>query len=102
MLFQQGDVLIHAVKKIPKGALRVNRQKRGLVLAQGEATGHAHVVKDEVEMLEKGRGLFIRSERAFTVVHEEHKPLTIPAGIWEVGKVREYDHFSRMATFVMD
>jgi hypothetical protein len=36
------------------------------------------------------------------VVHEEHKPVTLEPGIWEVGRVKEYDWFSKMERQVMD
>ena len=44
-LIRQGDLLLVPVAELPE---RVERVRRGrLVLAEGEATGHAHVVDDE-------------------------------------------------------
>jgi hypothetical protein len=41
--YRQGDVLITRVDKIPKGATEIaSNKERGVVLAEGEVTGHAH------------------------------------------------------------
>ena len=44
-LIRQGDLLLVPVAGLPEGADRVRSGR--LVLAEGEATGHAHVVDDE-------------------------------------------------------
>lgn len=88
---QQGDVIIRSIGKIPAGATPVSKSTRGFVLAEGEATGHAHVIQDEIEMYEKDGVLFIRVEKPVTVEHEEHKPVRIESGTYEIGFVREYD-----------
>lgn len=87
---QQGDVIIRSIGKIPEGAKRVSKTNRGFVLAEGEATGHAHVIQEEIEMYEKDGVLFIMVEKPVTVEHEEHKPVRIESGTYEIGFVREY------------
>jgi hypothetical protein len=99
---QQGDVTIEA-KPVPAGA----QKKGGLVLAEGEVTGHAHRVKPsngaEAEMLELGGRIFLRILGGdATVVHEEHKPITLPAGEYEIGRVLEYDYDAEEARQVAD
>lgn len=88
---QQGDVIIRDVTGIPEGARRVDRTPRGFILARGEATGHAHVIEDDIEMYEKDGVLYIRVDRQATVVHEEHGPVTLPKGVYSVNLVRQYD-----------
>ena len=44
-LIRQGDLLLVPIAGLPEGADRVRSGR--LVLAEGEATGHAHVVDDE-------------------------------------------------------
>ena len=39
---------------------------------------------------------------AAQVVHEEHGTIDLPIGAWEVGRVREYDHFAEDARVVRD
>lgn len=99
---QQGDVIIKRTFKIPEGATRVFRNQRGYVLAEGEATGHAHVIDDYVEMYEKDGVLYIRVDKPVTVKHEEHKPIRLESGIYKVGKVREYDPFEEEVREVKD
>ena len=41
-MYRQGDVLIVRVDEIPADAKLINRTKRGVILAEGEVTGHAH------------------------------------------------------------
>ena len=103
MLYQQGDVLIEGVTVLLDGLKRVKRTKRGLVLAEGEATGHAHVIADDgVELYERDGVLYLSVKNGATVTHEEHKPVTLPAGDFIVRKVREYDHFEEEAREVRD
>ena len=98
-LYQQGDVLCKTIS-IPAGAGKKDGKK---VLAEGEATGHAHVVEGDAELLELGDRLFLRvlSGNA-RVIHEEHKPIEIPPGEYEIERVREYDHFREEARQVVD
>jgi hypothetical protein len=114
-LIRQGDVLLVPVDPdvvegggAPRSRSAVERVRGGLVLAEGEATGHAHVVRDEHARLErqgfgeerrvpyhrgawgKSRLVLIVEESPVTLAHEEHEPLTLPPGAYEVRRQREY------------
>mgnify|MGYP001167421511 CR=1 FL=1 len=103
---QQGDVTLRRVSQIPRAAKAVKPGSRGIVLAEGEATGHAHRVKARRGItLHKIDGLlfFENSTKTPAIVeHEEHKPVSIPPGIWQVGQVREYDYLQQMERAVVD
>jgi hypothetical protein len=100
---QQGDVIIRNVTEIPDGAVRVKRTLKGFVLAEGEATGHAHrIVEHGAELYEKDGILYIKVEKPVQVKHEEHKPITLTEGIYRVGHVREYDPFKEEARRIVD
>jgi len=92
-MYRQGDVLLRAAA-VPSRARR-SRQRR-MVLAEGEATGHAHVVEPgtegtEVELLRLGDRLFARILGGDArVVHDEHGPVVLPPGEYEVVRQREY------------
>ena len=105
MLYQQGDVLLKVVKKkvdLSK-AKRVERESGRLILAHGEATGHAHAVLEEgVELFEVDGTLFCKATKEFEVKHEEHKTVKVPPGTYEVQRVKEYDHFAEEAKQVRD
>jgi hypothetical protein len=99
---QQGDVLLRKLTKLPPGEAKTIHRKR-CVLAEGEHTGHSHVVEDdEAELIKIGERMLLKLTKAATVVHEEHKPITLSPGIWEIGRVQEYDYYSRMARPVQD
>jgi hypothetical protein len=89
-IYRQGDVLIRRISSLPtqKAASRANG-----VLAYGEVTGHAHRVEDltHAEVLEVGDGLYLRvGDAGVRIVHEEHAPITLPRGDYEVEIQREY------------
>jgi hypothetical protein len=89
---QHGEALVlRKLDAMPVGKpIRVN--KRRCVLAEGEHTGHQHVVEDdEAELIQIGERMLLKLGRAATVVHPEHKPIRLSPGIWEVRRVLEYD-----------
>ena len=97
VLVRQGDVLLLAVAGLPDGVQELAPDGRGLVLAEGEATGHAHaVVGGRARLLQEGRGSwrgnrrFLVVEQAAALVHEEHAPLELTPGVYELRRQREY------------
>jgi len=102
MFYQQGDVLIRPISTMPTNGKPVERRQRGYVLADGESTGHAHVIEDEIKMIESDGVLYIGCESDVIVKHEEHASVTIPAGNYQIGIVQEYDHFAEEARNVRD
>ncbi|MEK6935621.1 MAG: hypothetical protein AABW67_02455 [Nanoarchaeota archaeon] len=76
----------------------------GKKLAEGEMTGHAHVLNNsEVFELDNRLRIFNGNEQN-TLTHQEHKPIVIPSkkGKYVSGKVLEYDHFTEEAKEVKD
>ena len=87
---RQGDVLIRAIKSLP--TQKAQPRLTG-ILAFGEVTGHAHKVEDltRAQLLEIENGLFLRvGEDGVRIIHEEHAPITLPPGNYEVEIQREY------------
>ena len=71
--------------------------KGRIVLAEGELTGHAHVITDDgATMLTDGEALnVLQLERKVALMHEEHATIDIeptPDG-WELRRQREYTIF---------
>ncbi|MFF5205973.1 hypothetical protein [Streptosporangium sp. NPDC000396] len=98
-MYRQGDILIVPVpdETVPatiQASPSVPRDAHGrLLLALGEATGHAHAVV--------GPGVLVRSLRPMDpdylhlpsggrVVHEEHAAISLPKGWYHVQRQREY------------
>ena len=89
-MYRQGDVLITPVPAIPKGLKCVAHER--CVLAEGEATGHAHVaIGPDVEMYEDDNGvLWLSAPSGCVVNHEEHGTITLPPGSHRVTRQREW------------
>ncbi len=96
-MYRQGDVLVQQIDpaEVPAGLVPAGRDARGrLVLARGEATGHAPVVTgpdvtgwalpDQVEPSIQLIGGYGR------LGHEEHGPIALPPGADQVIRQREY------------
>lgn len=99
MYQQQGDVLMFQ-RSIPKGA----QKKAGrAILALGEATGHCHeALGDGVELYEKDGVLYLSAPNGAQVTHQEHHTQTLNPGTYQIGIVKEYDHFAEEARNVRD
>lgn len=100
MLLQQGDVLLTGISKIPVNGKKLNH----LTLAIGEATGHSHTItKGKAELVESNKKWYLKvlSEEAI-LTHQEHKPIAIPKGEYEIGIVQEYNHFEEEIKNVRD
>lgn len=96
--YQQGDVCVKKVKEI-KG-----KKLNHLTLAKGEKTSHHHTITEgEAELYEELGVLFLRvlSGNA-TLTHQEHLPIELPQGDYQIGIVQEYDHFAEEARRVAD
>lgn len=99
---QQGDVLLQRLETMPEGEQKVIARKR-LIVAHGES-GHSHVIEDDdAELIQIGERILLKLTHEATIVHEEHKPIRIAPGIWDVtGRVQEYDYFAQMQRQVID
>jgi len=97
-LKRQGDVLFIRRDKLPAGA---SRKRPDGAVAYGESTGHSHRLADleTAEVLEIGEGIFVRvsgegvsiaGDPGATFVHEEHGPVSLSPGNYEIRIQREY------------
>ena len=96
-MYRQGDVLVVPVveDKVPAGLIPAPRDRGGrMVLARGEATGHAHVVTGEGLSLlclpDDLEAMFLHVRVYGRISHEEHGPIPLPAGYYRVVRQREY------------
>ena len=98
---QQGDVILRKLALMPIGEQKVISKLR-CVLAHGEF-GHSHIIEDdEAELIQIGERMLLTLEKAATIKHEEHKPIRLSPGIWEIGRVNEFDYLSKMKRKVID
>lgn len=100
MYYQQGDVILKAVDAMSETAI----PRSSNIVAEGEATGHAHRIND-AELYESPDGtIYVRvpGGSSATLTHEEHAPQTIAPGLYRFTPVREYDHLTEEARRVVD
>ena len=74
------------------------------VIAKGEKTGHAHVFSEEDGELKSSNAqlfLVVNKDNA-EVRHDEHPPLKLPHGLYEVKRQREFDYKSHYHRVVED
>lgn len=100
-IFAQGDLLIECVTDVaPSGTVEENAEGAAMVLAEGEATGHRHAIRERVTMFRDDRlardipaGLYVGHVRVGSdyarLTHDEHAPLTLPRGTYRVRRQRE-------------
>lgn len=99
---QQGDVLLKRIDKLPEGEQKVIAKGK-LVLAEGETTGHYHGIEEsESELIQIGEKMLLKLENQAVLTHQEHGHITLDKGLYEVGRVREYDYYSKMVRQVAD
>lgn len=104
--YRHGDLGITPIKKIPKGIEKIYKGRK-FTLAEGEATGHHHVLtatpKTKFEILKDNEGnLILHLEKTAKLTHQEHKEITIEPGLYIMKIEQEFDYFEKRATQVID
>jgi len=94
--FRQGDIFIEKVTDIPSGAERDDDGENDIVLATGEATGHAHMIRRRpgIASYSTAENRYLDVSDTALLTHEEHAPILLPAGRYRIVRQREYgpDH----------
>jgi hypothetical protein len=89
MLYRHGDVLLARVPQLPHTA----QPKPDVILARGEVTVHSHRILEthsaQMYNFNADTYLEIRAPKA-TLVHEEHRAITLEQGVYKVWMQREY------------
>ena len=89
--YRQGDVFLQTINEIPKEAQQLKPHKRGYVLAEGEATGHAHTVDPQKTLMYLvGINMYLKVLEEVQLRHEEHGDVILPTGDYMVYRQREY------------
>ncbi len=89
-MYRQGDVLLIPVPSVPTKVSKISQGH--LVLAEGEATGHAHVIDSPTARLFRSAPdeRFIQLAEKSLLRHEEHSRIELPAGNYRVVIQREF------------
>lgn len=94
-IIRHGDVvLVRVDEEIPASATKVGADPRGVVLAEGEATGHAHVIADQSAAVlfgvEGADWRWLEVNVPVPLRHEEHHDVILDPGRYRVSIKREY------------
>ncbi len=86
-IFRQGDILFKRVKALPSNVI----QKQDQLIAEGEQTGHAHVLVNGAlfELLNPTRH-YIKAGQDTKIIHQEHFPIKLESGVYEIIRQKEY------------
>lgn len=103
--YRHGDISFHKTNK--ESDLKEIKHKGTFTVAEGEHTGHHHVISvekpEDMKMFQKPNGQYvIELFGTGTLVHPEHKPLKLEPGIYEQKQEREFDYFQNEITRVAD
>ncbi|KAB2849167.1 MAG: hypothetical protein F9K44_08765 [Hyphomicrobiaceae bacterium] len=101
-LYAQGDLLIEKVADLDLGARPHCGEVSRVVLAEGERTGHCHVLEGKVAFfrddglaMDLPTGLYIGhvkvTDGTARISHEEHGPIALPRGTYRIRRQREFD-----------
>jgi len=113
-VFFHGDVVLRKISSLPEGFTEKPFDKRGLVLAEGETTGHYHAIDPKNgKLYSDGKGnQCLVAEIPTGVKHQEHKEkflsvktgkeVELEPGVYSVDLPNEYDHVSEEARKVQD
>lgn len=95
--YQQGDVIL-----IKNACIKGEVQKT-LVVQEGEHSGHAHrFSRPTTQLYLDGTQKYVRLAESDVIEHEEHFPLEIERGDYEVRIVRQKDIFTKVIAPVID
>jgi hypothetical protein len=88
--YRQGDILL-ILHDQPPGWVRTVPAPPRQTVAEGEVTGHAHVLEgDSVRVDETDQPEWIEVPGSARLVHEEHAPVDLGPGTYRVVRQREY------------
>ena len=101
MQFRQGDIFLEKIDFIPdweeskKTSIEGSDIPNSIILALGEATGHAHAIRNNngkaILMKDKNsENYFLMLSKECDLTHEEHNKITLPIGNYKVIRQRQY------------
>lgn len=96
---RHGDILVERIAAMPDGIKPSG--KGNIILAEGTATGHRHVIAGDVESFSDGNGnVFLSVGKTAKLTHEEHATILFGKGSYRVIRQVEFglDEAARQVT----
>ena len=86
-MYRQGDILFKKIDTLPEHL----KEKPDNIVAGGEGSAHAHMlVNGDLFRVESSDQKYIRTRENTRLIHEEHLPIKLESGNYEVVRQREY------------
>jgi hypothetical protein len=84
-------VFIERIEELPADAEKVDPENGRFILAEGEATGHAHAVPAVAASLYMAQTMmYLQVLEETEVLHEEHGSIPLGEGLYKVTRQKEY------------
>lgn len=100
MNYRHGDLFYKRVESI-KGEKTFEGER--FTLAEGEATGHHHVLTaPKIEIYDDGGQRYVNLASTGTLTHPEHGVITVEPGTYIEIREREFDYFQGEMRRVVD
>ena len=93
-IIRQGDVCLVRVAQLPKGATEAKiKDKKRVVLAYGEVTGHAHAIYEptKARLWDAGVERFLQVMERCELCHEEHSAHILDPDALTMDPIRQGD-----------
>lgn len=109
-VIMHGDVFLTKVEALPEDFEKMKKSKDDC-LAYGEATGHHHKLFRFGEesgaaafdlRISKNGDRYLKVLEPTILKHQEHRPIEIEPGNYNIGIQREYDPFEKLTRKVID
>ena len=106
--YRQGDILLERIYEIPQQIMKQQQQQQtqdNYIIAHGES-GNQHRMSKHVLIFENPENKEERYVQVLSqntdLVHQEHKSIYIPQGIYIIRREREYNAFEIAIRQVQD
>lgn len=88
----QGDVFFIRRDQVPEGAQPLPIENGLIIYALGETTGHKHatIATPDIRWFGVAEDRFVASDLPIQVTHDEHAPIILEPGCWQVVIQVEY------------
>lgn len=86
-IYRQGDILFRKIGTLPTSLT----EKPDKIVAEGELTGHAHLLMNGAlfEVI-NSEDLYIQAGENTRIIHDEHLPIKLEQGSYQVIQQREF------------
>jgi hypothetical protein len=100
--YRQGDVLLVEIDQPLRTVKPINPEEGRIILARSELSGHAYAIQEGEGAVKFFEGVGDRRYLFLTEIgrleHEEHGPIVLESGWYEVRRQREYDPVGTILT----